>query len=279
MTALQVATLGLARQVKKRKDEESQHQQALIKWAGMARFPAPVAGVLPGEVIGDYLFAVPNGGARSKAVAGRMKAEGLKAGVWDLKLEIPVGRCPGLWIEMKAGKNTLTPEQSAWRERMKRLGFQCVVCWDWEVARNHILVYLGALPKKFNVLDALNDADGGELAHPKKKVVRSEKYRRLVAAMPCANCGISGYSQHAHANQDKGAGLKSDDNKGFPLCTVHPGPDGQLIQGCHERFDQGAMYSKAERRTLEVRWGRITAAAIKRQGKWPMGTPYPEFND
>lgn len=274
MTALQVATLGLARQVKKRKDEESQHQQALIKWAGMARFPAPVAGVLPGEVIGDYLFAVPNGGARSKAVAGRMKAEGLKAGVWDLKLEIPVGRCPGLWIEMKAGKNTLTPEQSAWRERMKRLGFQCVVCWDWEVARDHILVYLGALPKKFNVLDALNDADGGELAHAKKKAVRSEKYRRLVAAMPCANCGAADRSQAAHPNTGKGMGQKADDNLCFPLCGPAPGEP-----GCHARFDQGAMYSKAERRTLEVRWGRITAAAIKRQGKWPMGMPYPEFND
>jgi hypothetical protein len=39
------------------------------------------------------------------------------------------------------------------------------------------------------------------------------------------------------------------------------------------------MYPKAERRVMEVRWGRQTAAAIKRQSKWPMSLPYPDFKD
>ena len=35
------------------------------------------------------LFAVPNGGARSKATAGKLKAEGVVAGVADLILLVP----------------------------------------------------------------------------------------------------------------------------------------------------------------------------------------------
>ena len=43
---------------------------------------------------------------------------------------------------------------------------------------------------------------------PKAAPVRSEAYRRIVAAMPCIHCGIAGYSQHAHANAGKGKGMK-----------------------------------------------------------------------
>ena len=38
--------------------------------------------------------------------------------------------------------------------------------------------------------------------------VRSEAYRRAVAALPCINCGIQGYSQAAHGSAGKGMGLK-----------------------------------------------------------------------
>lgn len=136
------------------------------------------------------------------------------------------------------------------------------------------------LPKAMpSILAALDEVNAGELAHGKAKVVRSEKYRRLVAAMPCANCGVHGHSQAAHPNTGKGAGKKVDDNLCFPLCTTHHGPSGDLVQGCHERFDQGAMYSKGERRTLEVKWGRNAADAVKRSGKWPMGLPFPDFKE
>ena len=37
----------------------------------------------------ELLKAVPNGGARSKAEAGRLKAEGVVAGAWDLELAVP----------------------------------------------------------------------------------------------------------------------------------------------------------------------------------------------
>ena len=43
---------------------------------------------------------------------------------------------------------------------------------------------------------------------PKAAPVRSEPYRRAVATLPCAICGVHGYSQAAHANQGKGMGMK-----------------------------------------------------------------------
>lgn len=271
-TALQLATLGVARQMRKRKDDESQSQRALIEWASMASFPCQIPNIKPDEKIIDFLYAIPNGGARSKATAGKLKAEGVKAGVWDLKLEVPIGKFPGLWIEMKAGKNTLSKEQVQWRDRMQRMGFKCVVCWDWLAAKDHIMEYLGSQPPRPRVLAALDQVEAGELANPKEKRVRSEKYLRLVAAFPCANCGIDGFSQAAHPNTGKGMGLKADDNLCFPLCATRPGEP-----GCHARFDQGAMYTKSQRRDLEKRWGKQTFDAIRRQGKVPMGMAIPKF--
>lgn len=49
-------------------------------------------------------FAIPNGGLRSKKTAARLKAEGVKAGVPDIFLPVPVGLWSGLFIEMKRPK-------------------------------------------------------------------------------------------------------------------------------------------------------------------------------
>ena len=62
--------------------------------------------------------------------------------------------------------------------------------------------------------------------------MRSEAYRRAVASLPCAHCGIEGYSQHAHENDGKGKGMKVDDRRAMPLCCTRPG-----IEGCHAAFD------------------------------------------
>lgn len=106
--------------------------------------------------------------------------------------------------------------------------------------------------------------------------VRSEAYRRAVASLPCAICKVPGYSQCAHSNSGKGAGIKASDLDSFPLCTVHPGADGGLVQGCHERFDQGAMFSKAVRRELEPVWAADTQRRLLAMGLWPKGVPVPD---
>ena len=43
---------------------------------------------------------------------------------------------------------------------------------------------------------------------PKAAPVRSEAYRRAVATLPCAICGVHGYSQAAHGSEGKGMGIK-----------------------------------------------------------------------
>jgi hypothetical protein len=106
--------------------------------------------------------------------------------------------------------------------------------------------------------------------------VRHEGYRRLVAKLPCKRCGIYGYSQAAHPNTGKGAGTKTDDRKCFPLCTVHPVLGG-LITGCHEQFDQGALFTKAERRALEEVWSADTRRTIFAMGLWPSDLPMLEI--
>lgn len=111
---------------------------------------------------------------------------------------------------------------------------------------------------------------GVTVAAPKECAVESEAYRRLVAALPCKHCGVAGYSQAAHPNTGKGAGIKTDDRRCFPLCTVHP-VAGSYVQGCHERFDQGALYTKAVRREIEEAWGADTRRAIVAAGNWPKG--------
>ena len=110
---------------------------------------------------------------------------------------------------------------------------------------------------------------------PKAAPVRSEAYRRAVASLPCINCGVPGYSQCAHSNSGKGAGIKASDLDSFPLCTVHPGADGRLVQGCHENFDQGALFTKAVRRELEPAWAADTQRRIQAMGMWPESLPAP----
>ena len=108
--------------------------------------------------------------------------------------------------------------------------------------------------------------------------VRSEAYRRAVASLPCINCGVPDHSQCAHSNSGKGAGIKASDLDSFPLCTVHPGPDGTLVQGCHENFDQGALFTKAVRRELEPAWIADTQRRILAMGLWPKALPLQNFS-
>ena len=88
------------------------------------------------------IFAVPNGGYRSKATAGRMKSEGLKAGVWDIFVPVQMGQHCGMWIEMKAAKNRLTPGQIAFRETVGD-AYKWKVCYSWHNAVEATCEYLG----------------------------------------------------------------------------------------------------------------------------------------
>lgn len=104
-------------------------------------------------------------------------------------------------------------------------------------------------------------------AIPKEQAVRSEEYRRLVAALPCAHCGIVGFSQAAHP-PPTGKGIKEDDRECFPLCCTRP-----LITGCHVEFDQYRLIPGDQMREQAARWGSQTRKSIVSMGKWPANLP------
>ena len=89
-----------------------------------------------------WIFAIPNGGHRHISVAKAMKAEGVKAGVWDIMCCVAVDDKCGMFIEMKYGKNTLTPKQI---EFACNLGgaYEMQVCYSAIEACHAIGEYLG----------------------------------------------------------------------------------------------------------------------------------------
>jgi hypothetical protein len=266
------AIADVAPRAKRRRDDESKHQQALIEWASLVALPVGITGVRPGDKVVDFLFAIPNGGGRSKAQAGILKSEGVKAGVWDLMLSLPIGRAPGLWIEMKSGKNTLTPEQRDWRQRMEAVGYRCAVCWSWDAAREAIEDYLSMARKPAGVLSGLEAHEPGNLVHAKDYAVRSPTYLRAVASLPCCNCEREGASQAAHLNRGKGMGIKASDNHTFPLCATVGGK-----VGCHEMYDQYKLGDKHASADMGEAWAVKTYDTLKRQRRVPMGVPRPKF--
>jgi hypothetical protein len=87
---------------------------------------------------------------------------------------------------------------------------------------------------------------------------RSEKYRRLVASLPCIQCGREGYTQCAHSNLSifgKGMSLKAHDWATFPLCC-----------DCHRELDQGSKYTKEEKKNLQFKYISLTLGRMVEDG-------------
>lgn len=96
----------------------------------------------------QWLFAIPNGGYRSKGEAGRLKAAGVKSGVPDMFLPIKRGKFSGLWIELKLSatdkkKATKTSdEQDRWIDHLQLQGFGAMVCFGYQHAYEMLIAYL-----------------------------------------------------------------------------------------------------------------------------------------
>lgn len=73
------------------------------------------------------LFAVPNGGYRTKTTASKMKAEGALSGVADLILLLPSGAYHALCIEIKTDKGRQSEAQKEWQELIVLDGYKYVV--------------------------------------------------------------------------------------------------------------------------------------------------------
>ena len=111
---------------------EHEEQCALFEWAELW---------LP--MVSALLFAIPVGGHRHIAVADKLKAEGVKAGVPDIFFALPRNGEHGLFIEMKRVKGgSVRPEQKAMINRLRAAGYQVEICKGFDAARNVLTQYM-----------------------------------------------------------------------------------------------------------------------------------------
>lgn len=101
-------------------------------------------------------------------------------------------------------------------------------------------------------------------ARTKNPPKRSEEYRRWVATLPCAHCGISDFSNACHGDEGKGAWIKADDDTCWPGCVDRPG-----VVGCHTLLGATGKLGKAERRRLERIYAAETRTLARETGQWP----------
>jgi hypothetical protein len=82
------------------------------------------------------IWAVPNGGLRSKSEAARLKWTGVLAGVFDLTLVLPNGRC-AFW-EVKTPDGYLSSDQLLFANRLISAGHSWAIIRSIEDARQEL---------------------------------------------------------------------------------------------------------------------------------------------
>jgi hypothetical protein len=87
--------------------------------------------------------AIPNGGDRHKATAGKMRAEGVRAGVPDYALPVARDGHHGLYIELKKLDGYASREQKDWIQRLRDQGYRAEVARGCGQAWNILCAYLG----------------------------------------------------------------------------------------------------------------------------------------
>lgn len=118
---------------KKREEPELGEQTTLFFWLRLYAGKHPALG---------WVHASLNGLPLTPAVVRKAQASGMVPGIWDvLVLASRHGRS-GLLIEMKAGRNGLTPEQERFREYLRSENYATRVAYSWIDALYWITRYL-----------------------------------------------------------------------------------------------------------------------------------------
>ncbi len=99
--------------------------------------------------------AIPNGEKRHITVASRLKAEGVRRGTPDIFICLPEGRTA--WLEMKAAKGRLSPDQAAFRDKVLSLGHLWAMASSVDEAI-YVLTEWDALKPAYRRQPAINEA-------------------------------------------------------------------------------------------------------------------------
>ena len=89
-----------------------------------------------------FAIGIPNAGKRSYRVAGRLKAEGMMAGVADVCVLLPGARVA--WMETKTARGRQSYAQKGFEERCQRLGHHYRIVRTLQEAIGFLLT-IGAL--------------------------------------------------------------------------------------------------------------------------------------
>lgn len=101
--------------------------------------------------VGDFAFAVPNGSylfgdASKRAIQGAaLRRQGVRAGVPDVVLPIPIKPWHGLFLEFKrigGPKPQPGDDQSLWHAKLRSMGYYVAVVFGFEQAKAITLEYL-----------------------------------------------------------------------------------------------------------------------------------------
>ena len=125
--------MGYYKRQQYRKRSEATEQEAVIQWCGWHEGKRPEL---------KLIFHIPNGGSRNTIEAANLKRQGVKAGVPDLCLPVPMNGFHGLYIEMKYGRNKSTEKQEEWQKALQEQGYYVAVCYGAEEAERLIASYL-----------------------------------------------------------------------------------------------------------------------------------------
>lgn len=71
-----------------------------------------------------------------------LKRMGVKKGIFDFFLAVPLNGKAGLWVELKVDDNKPSKEQLEFGERKRQRGYEAVVVWGTDAARAAIKDYL-----------------------------------------------------------------------------------------------------------------------------------------
>lgn len=123
---------------------EGSHQTAFFAWCATAKKEHPDL---------EWCYHVPNGDSRgdkrSAMITGaRLKAQGVKAGVPDIGLDVARKGFHGLRIELKrpgierAKNGGCSDEQICWIDRLRSQGYCVEIAYSWIDAKNILLWYL-----------------------------------------------------------------------------------------------------------------------------------------
>ena len=103
-----------------------------------------------GLLLGDYAFAIPNGAylagniAQASGMAHNRRKAGLRVGVPDLMIAVPMTPYKGLFIEMKRlGAEKPNKDQMEWHRKLIEQGYRVAVCYGFEEAQRVVKTYFG----------------------------------------------------------------------------------------------------------------------------------------